>query len=89
MKWLFFLFGSGQAKLEEIVGYSEKSARTAAARRMSYVWGSVFTPRCFSLEDRLMSSSLPLPLLFGMTGLVFVVAIYFIWVRRRSQGPVE
>jgi hypothetical protein len=33
--------------------------------------------------------SLPVRLLFGLVGFLLVVAIYFVWVRRGKNKPVE
>jgi hypothetical protein len=87
-------FGQGRTELEGNAAFFTESAPTTPARRMSYAWGSVFgNPADLLLEDSHMHldvfRSMPMPLLFGITGLLFVIAVYFLWVRRRSGGSVK
>jgi hypothetical protein len=90
-KWLSFSFDQEAAKLEAPAGFSLKSAQTAPAGCMSYVCRSVFAFAPFSSwrSAHVSIHSLPLQLLFGVTGFLFVVAIYFLWVRKRGRKPVE
>jgi hypothetical protein len=38
---------------------------------------------------QLFSEPLPRAVLISIVGLLFVSAIYFLWVRKRSRQPVE